>query len=131
MAEHWAIAYVGRSYDKAGFDCAHLVELVLREQFGRQVRLPTDRPESNRARDMSTQIRCRLEEFAQISTNPAEGDGVLMIGAGYINHIGVYCLISGRPYVLHNFINARQVCLHSWSELESWGMCVEGIYRWK
>ena len=131
-AAHWSTPYIGRVYRAGVFDCLHLVELVQREVFGRAVDLPKDRPGGTSARVMGEQIREHLPRFARVvhSDAAAEGDLVLMIGAGYLDHIGVLVLQGGERWVLHNFIRARQVVLHRLRDLGQWGLTVEGVYQW-
>lgn len=129
---HWSAAYIGLPYVPGESDCAMLVERVEREVFGRALDLPKERP-SDRARDMAAQIGEHLERFARrlpAGTDPREGDLVLMVGAGYLDHIGVYAEIAGEAWVLHAFIRARQTVLHRLRELRNWGLEVEGVYAW-
>ena len=44
MPRHWADTYIGRPYVTGQHDCAALAAEVLRDQFGRRVELPADRP---------------------------------------------------------------------------------------
>lgn len=127
---HWTEAYVGLRYDKRSLDCAQLVERVLAERFGRQVRLPTDRPESGSARELMGTIEQHLDAYVRRTDAPREGDMVLMRGAGYLDHLGLYTEVGGEARVLHAFIRARQVCLHRLRDLAGVGLEVEGVYRW-
>lgn len=129
---HWSANYIGREYRAGKFDCSHLVELVQREVFGRAVDLPKDRPGGTSARVMGEQIREHLPRFARRIGGAAavDGDLVLMVGAGYLDHIGVYVLIGCEGWVLHNFIRARQVVLHRLRDLGQWGLTAEGVYAW-
>lgn len=126
-APHWSAAYVGLPYERDAFDCAGLVERVLREVFGREIALPKDRAPD--VPGLSMQIAERRSEFARRIDSPTDGDGVLMVGRGRVNHIGIYCRID-EGYVLHNMRNAGQVCLHRVRELDRYALFVEGYYRW-
>lgn len=123
---HWSARYVGTSY--AAGDCAELAARVQREVFGREVRLPTER--GHGLRDRTRQIEDLKADYAARTETPAEGDGVLMVSRGRIEHIGVYCEIDGMPYVLHAMRNAGQVVLHRLRDLAHQGLVVEGYYRW-
>lgn len=125
---HWSAAYVGLPYVKDEFDCAGLVERVLSEVFGWELNLPKERADD--LAGLSAQILSVQKDFALPVDPPAEGDGVLMVGRGRINHVGVFCEIGGEGYVLHNMRNAGQVCLHRVRELDRYGLRVEGFYRW-
>lgn len=124
---HWSAVYVGLPYVRDVFDCAGLVERVLTEVFGRGVNLPKER--AAQVVGLSTQIMRHQAEFARRVDAPVEGDGVLMVGRGRVNHIGVYCALE-EAYVLHNMRNAGQVCLHRVRDLPRYGLVVEGYYRW-
>lgn len=131
VAVHWTGRYIGRPYVPGFFDCAHLVERVQREHFGRDVRLPQHRI-SERSRELSTQIAAEQGFFITPREGaPEEGDCALMVGAGRLNHVGVVVLILGEVWVLHNFIRARQVALHRVRDLDRYGLTVEGYYAWK
>ena len=124
---HWSNNYIGLPYDEA--DCAELAVRVQRDVFKRAINLPTERAAG--LRQLSCQITQLQEDFASPTYNPVEGDAVLMIGRGRINHIGIYCVIGGVPYVLHAMRNAGATCLHKLRELKSIGLQLEGFYQWK
>lgn len=126
---HWSQRYVGRPYAAGVYDCAALVEAVQREEFNRALSLPAERPAGWRS--LSALIELQKANFAAPTTSPVDGDGVLMVGRGYLNHLGVYCVIGGRPWVLHNMKRAGAVVLHRARELERYGLRIEGYYRWK
>ena len=127
VAEHWAQTYVGLPYSE--YDCAQLAARVQRDIFGRDIRLPTSRGPG--LRGISRQIDDLQADYAAPVIEPVEGDAVLMIGRGRINHIGVYCLIDGRPWVLHALRNVGHACLHRLRDLEGIGLHLEGFYRWR
>jgi hypothetical protein len=133
--EHWSQQYVGRIYIEGEFDCADLARVVHREQFGREIRLPAHRwhaglAGAGRLRAMTAQIEALKDDYAVRTLQPREGDGVLLIGRGHLDHIGIYCVIEGVPWVLHAASNARQVVLHRVRDLPAQGLTVEGFYRW-
>ncbi|MCE5182349.1 MAG: NlpC/P60 family protein [Betaproteobacteria bacterium] len=125
---HWSDKYVGRPYIEGEQDCAVLAEDVQREEFGRQISLPTERAAG--LRGLSRQIESLKLDYAVPTDTPAEGDGVLMIGRGNLDHIGIYCVIGGTAYVLHAASNARQVVRHRLRDLPGQGLPVEGFYKW-
>ena len=125
---HWSAGYVGLPYVKDEFDCAGLVERVLSEVFGWELNLPKERAAD--LAGLSAQILDSQKDFALPVDPPLEGDGVLMVGRGRINHVGVYCEIGGEGWVLHNMRRAGQVCLHRVREIDRYGLSVEGYYRW-
>ena len=133
VAAHWAERYVGRAYVEGAFDCADLIVLVLREQFGREIALPAH-PAGMRDRDRL--IGALTGEYAVPIIEPREGDAVLMRAAGRRrvtgHHIGLWCRIGapqGAPYVLH-CLKGAGTCLHAMRALKSHGLEVTGVYRW-
>ena len=124
---HWSETYIGTPYSEA--DCAGLAVRVQAEVFKRRINLPSERAEG--LRQLSCQITTLQEDFANPTYTPVEGDAVLMIGRGRINHIGIYCLIDGVPFVLHAMRNAGTTCLHRLRELKNIGLQLEGFYTWK
>lgn len=123
---HWSQKYVGIPYSEA--DCAELAVRVQAEVFNRNIALPTERAEG--LRQLSCQITELQEDFAAPTYSPADGDAVLMIGRGRINHIGIYCVIEGVPFVLHAMRNAGATCLHKLRDLKNVGLELEGFYQW-
>jgi hypothetical protein len=124
---HWSKRYVGLPYAQA--DCAHLCVLVQREVFGHQLVLPVDRADG--LRGVSQQITDLQGDFAEPVPVPEDGDAVLMVGRGRLNHIGTAAFINNQLWVLHAMKNAGQAVLHRISALENLGLRVEGYYRWK
>lgn len=125
---HWSEHYVGMAYIEGTFDCAHFVELVQQQQFGRTLNLPKEHADDYRAQQR--QIDAEKARFITPTDDPQDGDCVLIISRGRAEHIGVYCSIHGIGYVLHNHRAAGRVCLHRIRSLPAQGMDVQGIYRW-
>jgi len=127
-ARHWSSQFVGLPYSHDDMDCAALCERVQREIYGRTLRLPRERATGYRGQ--SRQILAHRDAVATITETPREGDGVLMIGRGHINHIGIYCMIGTEAWVLHAMKSAGHVVLHRLRSLPAVGLTVEGFYRW-
>lgn len=125
---HWAEKYVGKPYIEDEYDCAELAREVLRVDFGQEIKLPTER--ACGLLGLSRQIERMKADVAILTIEPEEGDGVLMIARGRMDHIGIYCLINGVPYVLHNSRDAGHTCLHRVRDLPHHGLTVEGYYQW-
>lgn len=124
---HWAEQYVGISYQR--FDCAALCVQVQQDIYGRDIDLPIER--ASGLRGISQQIGDLQADYADPVDMPEEGDAVLMIGRGHLNHIGTLVMIRGQAWVLHAMKNVGQTVLHRIHQLESIGLSVEGYYRWK
>lgn len=127
---HWSARYVGMAYVPGRFDCAHLVEKVQAEVFGRRVALPMERPIAQRSAEFAALVHATAPAVAQRVDTPLEGDAALMIGAGRLNHVGVAVFEAGEWWVLHAFIKARAVVLHRVRDLGRQGLTLEGWYRW-
>jgi hypothetical protein len=126
---HWSARYIGLPYQVGSFDCVTLVERVATEVFGRLIVLPKDRA-GERAVEVSAQLHANLQTYATRAKAPAEGEPVLMVGRGYLDHVGIATAIAGEWWVLHAFIRARHVVLHRLRDLPQHGLTVEGHYRW-
>ena len=134
---HWAERYTSTqlAYKDGEFDCADLVRLVRSEIFRHEIKLPKSREYVGKRGEakldaMAAQIRHVKADYAMLTHMPREGDGVLLISRGKPGHIGVYCVINGEPWVLHNASNAKRPVLHRIRELDRQGLAVEGYYRW-
>lgn len=125
---HWSSAYVGQPYVPGEMDCAALAVRVRQEVFGHAIGLPTDRAAG--LRGLTRQIEDLKVDYGEPTDSPQDGDAVLMIGRGRLDHIGLYCEIEGAPWVLHAMRNAGMVCLHRLHALAELGLRVEGFYRW-
>jgi hypothetical protein len=124
---HWAESYVGLPY--ADFDCAELCRKVQIEQFNKILTIPEYRCKG--LHSVSKMIDNLQDDFATIVSKPIEGDAVLMIGKGRINHIGIACYINNQLFVLHAMRNAGMTVLHNIVSLGAIGLKVEGYYQWK
>ena len=126
---HWSEPYIGMPYVPGDNDCASFAARVVREVFAREIGLPHER--SDGVSGWSRQIECAKNDYGIRVNKPEEGDAVLMIGRGRLNHIGVYCVIGGVGYVLHAMLKHGAVALHRIRDLDNVGLAVEGYYRWK
>lgn len=124
---HWSSLYIGLPYKH--YDCAELCVKVQKEVFDREISLPTERESG--LRGISRQIRSLKDDFATPIPVPEEGDAVIMISRGELEHIGVVTFISGQLWILHAMRNAGQTVLHRHDALENLGLCIQGYYQWK
>lgn len=133
---HWSSAFVGRPYIDGEFDCGELARAVQREVFGREVRIPTERGylgESHpvaKARAAAAQIAEEMERCVQRTDLPRDGDAVILVSSGYLQHIGVYCWIGTEPWVLHADNEYEQVVLTRIRDLGVSGLKVASYHRW-
>jgi hypothetical protein len=127
MNAHWSDRYLGLPYDEQAFDCAALAERVRREVFGQDLHLPSERRPGPFGR--SAQISQNIADCAVQTFTPADGDGVLLVCNGRLQHIGMYCVIAGEPWVVHNQAG-QGVTRRRVRELAKWGYRIEGYYQW-
>lgn len=126
---HWSDEYVGREYIPEEFDCVHLVVEVQNKIYGKQIEVQVEREQN--VFKLCRQIDQHLETFYEQVEQPEEGDMVLMKCRGRLNHTGVYVVIDGVPYVLHNLRSIMSVALHKLRDLEKYGVYVDSYYRVK
>lgn len=125
---HWSAAYIGRPY--AEHNCGQFAGLVQREVFDREVRLPDAQPRG--ARHQTRMILDLLDDYADRTETPVDGDLVVMVCGSRLRHAGLFCAFGrGRGYVLHAMRRAGQVVLHRLRDLPREGLHVEGYYRWR
>jgi hypothetical protein len=122
---HWTERYLGIPH--AELDCGQFVELVLREQFGRDVRFP--RRQHDDLEHRSSLIVEHAAEFAAPIDAPIDGCGVLMWSRGRRAHIGVYVVIAGIAYILHSDQPTGGSVLSPLHRLPAWYR-IEGYYAW-
>lgn len=122
---HWSDRYVDIPHSQ--LDCGELVELVLREQYGRDVHFPHRLCDNLTHR--SALILNHVPDFARHIDKPVDGCGVLMFARGRRAHIGIYLVIDGQEFILHSdeghgsSIRSRRAWLPRWYR-------IEGFYAW-
>lgn len=116
--------FVGMDYCPRTFDCADFVVLVERELFGREVRMPSDRPRGGKGQLALGELS---QAYARKTDSPKDGDLVLMQdGSGW--HAGVYLFLAHEPHVLHCRAEGGG---HSVAQrLREVPLRIEGIYAW-
>ena len=125
---HWSDAYIqaGLKYD-SNFACADFAEKVRREVFGHDLHLP--KSQCAEAFERGAMIALYLPNFAEQTAEPADGDGVLIVTRGRMQHIGIYCQIGSDAWVIHN-VEIWNVTRTRVRDLARWQMAIEGFYKW-
>lgn len=123
--------YVGVPYELGAFDCWDLAARVLREVFAVHVALPTDRARPAGAAGQRREIASLREEVATRVDVPFDGCGALFVEQGGLWHIGVVALHQGEVWVLHNSAKLGSAHLQRLSDLQRFGLQLEGWYAWK
>ncbi|MEM6988394.1 MAG: NlpC/P60 family protein [Pseudomonadota bacterium] len=121
---HWAERYIGIPYTEA--DCAALCAQVAAERFGLALPEPA-RCNSRGARDQ--QLAAALVEYLTPADSPADGHPVVM-QQGRLSHVGLYCAIGDRGFVLHTLQTAGAAVITPIQRLERDGLTVTGHFRW-
>lgn len=121
---HWSAAYVGIPH--ADLDCGQLVERVLRDHFGRDVRFP--QRENDNLFHRADLITRHARDFARPIDKPYDGCGVMILSRARLAHIGLYCAID-QGYVLHSdSCFGSSVCMPI-NRLQL-SHRIEGFYAW-
>lgn len=126
--------YVGTPYVLGVFDCWDLAAQVLREVFGRETAVPAHRDRPQGAAGQRRDIAAYRDEVAIKVDVPFTGCMGLFFEPGAfapIWHIGVVVLNGGDTWILHNSEKMGSACLHRLSDLNRWGMRLEGWYACK
>lgn len=125
--DHWSSKYVGKKYVQGEYDCTHMTVEVMRREFGLNVDLPTERVPTDFG--LSALIDKYKEAYTVPTSKPKDGSIVLMKARNRLNHVGVYCVIDGKPYVLHNQKNVGGVVLHKLRDLKNWNIVIDSFYE--
>jgi len=126
---HWTDRYLGISHKR--LDCAELVELVLRERYGRNIQFP--RRERNDIFHRAALIAAHAHDYArplESHETPYDGCGVLVLSRGRLAHVALYCDVAGQPSILHSdSFFGQSVLLPLWRVVPP-RFRIEGFYAW-
>jgi len=136
LREHWSDKYVGKPYVAEVYDCGEMAREVLQREFHRIVLIPSDRNYAGKEgrekiKAVAKQILHERDRVGYRTSDPTDGDGVLMFSGSKMMHVGIYCIINGEPWVLHCAERPAQVIKTRVRELEPRGFKLEGYYKWK
>lgn len=126
--------YVGTPYRLGVFDCMDLTAQVQREVFGREICVPAQRERPAGAAGQRREIASLRDELALRVDVPFNGCAALLaepLGNTEVWHIGTVALHRGEAWVLHNSHKLGSAHLNRLSDLQRWGMHLEGYYAWK
>lgn len=119
--------YIGRPYCAQTFDCADMVQLVLREVFGVPLNLPGKR--LGLAGRMIT-LRLMQDDLLEPTANPTSGDvAVYRGGDGW--HVGVCVALQSGLQVLHNSKAQGSVALWHPNAFVTIGQVLQGYFKCK
>lgn len=123
---HWSDGYIDIPH--AQLDCAELLELVMREQFGKDYVFP--KKERQDLFHRSALIAKHARDFADPIEAPYDGCGVMILTRGRMGHVGIYCAID-QGYVLHSdaaFGSSTRIPLN---RMVPPRYRIQGFYAWK
>ena len=127
---HWTEAYLCLPYVKGEFNCADLVNLVLKQECGREIQLPSA---SIWEKLSPGGVELFVSELARETDYPAEYDGLLMKIHGDTTetrwHIGIVSLVSGFPWTLHA-LRGGGVTFSPVSRLRMLQLEIVNYYKW-
>jgi hypothetical protein len=127
---HWVDQYIGLPYDPIYLDCGRIPSKVRHEIFGLDdKRLDFDRLTCRTSRHKL--LTGFMSSVFERTTDPQEGDNVVMLCNGRASHIGVYCIVDHHEQVLHAYKPAGMVVLTRLSDLHKLLLELEGFYKWK
>ena len=126
---HWSEKYIGRPYARGVYECPHLVEEVLRREFGVEVVLPKVDWRNTPPAD----LEAICLDIARPAASPLDGRGVLMRIQGNKrslgSHVGVCGLVSGQPWVLHTMKHSGAIFVPL-GQLHLCALEPVGFYEW-
>jgi len=127
---HWWEKYIGRPYELGRSDCASLVVEVLETEFGADLPSAVKIERSNVRSVRNDHLVSLTLEHTEPTTQPVDGDIVLMRCNNRPSHVGVYLNVHNEPHVLHAMENAKMVVLHRLRDIEKYLLKIEGFYKW-
>ena len=128
---HWAEQYIGLPYKVGQMDCARLAAKVKHEVFGEPIPSDIEQDRAASALGRAEQMADLMAEYLVPTSEPSEGDLVLMLSGGRPSHVGVFCVVNGQKSVLHAMEAAKMTVLHRIRDLPRIFLAVEGYYKWK
>lgn len=130
-----AQSYVGTPYRVGEFDCADLAVQVQQQVFGRSIALPQNRPRPGGLMTQAQEIRRWRDDLADKVPLAVTGCGVLLsdraANGQMLWHIGTVFVQAEVAWVLHNSAKLGSAALQRLTDLERWGLQVEGFYAWR
>lgn len=125
----WTDKYVGIPYNLETTNCGWLVSTVLKEEFDRDITVPSEADEHFIRR--SIQVSDTLHsQFEKVELKDAkDGDIVLMKVRGRLSHVGIFVKIGSTKYVLHTTKGSQSVLQTFKSIEQQTTMSIEGIYQ--
>jgi hypothetical protein len=129
---HWSDKYIGRPYIPQDYDCSALAQDIALHEFGLQAQLPADHGRTSLGHQRQF-LRYKDRVADRLAADEVrEGDLVLMITNGRMNHVGVYYVdAEGLAWVVHNASQVGSVVRTKLRCLADLGYGIEGFYRWK
>ena len=127
---HWSDKYIGLPYHK--YNCAELVQLVLKKEFGIKIHYNFDMPDSHNVFAMSNDVKkYSMKFFDKKMQAPSEGCAVLMHGRRQLCHTGIATKIKNSWYILHS-LNTSKMCIRQrLNAIKDSGLEIEGYYTWQ
>ena len=127
--DNWTNAYIGKEHTTT-YDCAELCMEVQREHYKRVVNVPNSRVHYERGNNYNNTIENYVYSLFDKVEVPEDGDIVLMANGRMLNHVGVFVVLNGAKYVLHNLERIGTI-LQKVKDVHKYTLTVQGYYRLK
>lgn len=127
---HWSDKYLGLPYHK--YNCAELMQLVLRKEYGINIHYNFEMPEEDNVFGMSAEIKKQAKTyFDKKLESPVDGCAVLMHGKRQLCHTGIATRINNSWYILHSINTAKMCIRQKINRVADYGLAIEGYYTWQ
>ncbi|HQK38758.1 MAG TPA: hypothetical protein PLO52_01425 [Flavobacterium alvei] len=127
-SKSWSTDFLDIAYDT--MDCVELTFFIQRAIFNRKFEIESREP--GNIFYYAQFLKRHINEFLIGKTDqPQDGDCVLIKNRGRLSHVGTLHIFKGKKYILHTMDCFNFSCLHDFDRLKSYGLEVEGIYKWK
>lgn len=124
----WSLQFLNIPYED--MDCVELTFLIQRAIFNRNFEI--EQRGNGSIFYYASFLKKHLNDYLDHKTEDYEdGDCVLMNNRGRLTHVGTLHIHKGKKYILHTMDSFYFSCLHDFDRIKTYGLEVEGVYKWK
>lgn len=124
----WSTQFLNIPYDD--MDCVELTFLIQNAVFNRKFEIE-DRMPGNIFYYASF-LKRHIDDFLSHKTQDyQDGDCILMKNRGRLSHVGTLHIFKEKRYVVHTMDSFYFSCIHDFDRLKTYGLEIEGVYKWK
>lgn len=111
-------------------DCVDLAFFIQRVVFDRKFEI--EKREPGNIFYFATFLKRHISDYLQGKTDDhQDGDCVLMKHRGRLCHVGILHIFKGKKYIVHTMDGFYSSVQHEFDRIKSYGLEVEGVYKWK